>query len=303
MRDALPVLVMASAAAMACAANTAHGDLSGYLENTDLAETSGLARSQSRTDLLWAVNDSGNPAVLYALGLDGADRGSVRVLGAANRDWEDLASLQRDGQPYLLIADTGDNAARRGVSFLYLVAEPEPDASGRFTGTVRARRLVFRYEDGPRDCEAVAVDPHTGEVLLVAKRTAPPALYALSLPADDEVSGPLTARRLGTVGGLPSPTPRELLEAPLGPFRHQPTALDISADGREALLATYQRLYLYRRAPRQSWAAALARPVLTATFPLEQVEAAAFVGPHAIAIAEGRGAAVRRWPLSRDPPL
>ncbi len=43
----------------------------GALENESLRECSGLAASNRRSDLLWAVNDSGNGPYLYALQLDG----------------------------------------------------------------------------------------------------------------------------------------------------------------------------------------------------------------------------------------
>ena len=41
----------------------------------------------------WAVNDSGDEPRLYALRKDGRDRGTLRVRGATNTDWEDLAAF------------------------------------------------------------------------------------------------------------------------------------------------------------------------------------------------------------------
>ena len=73
-----------------------------------------------------AVRDSGDEPVIYALGPDGADRGRVRIAGAVNRDWEDIASFELNGLTYLLIADTGDNLAVRTDCRLYVIAEPDP---------------------------------------------------------------------------------------------------------------------------------------------------------------------------------
>jgi hypothetical protein len=51
----------------------------------------------------------GNLADLVGLDSVGAALGQVSVNGARNRDWEDLAAFTHDGNPHLLIADTGDN--------------------------------------------------------------------------------------------------------------------------------------------------------------------------------------------------
>jgi len=125
-----------------------------------LPETSGLAPSQPRRHLLWAHNDSDNAPVLFALGTDGRLRGQLRPIGATNVDWEDIASFEAEGRAWLLVADVGDNASQRTNCVLYVV--PEPDPGGWRPGANSGRgRLAHprRYPDGPRDCEAVAVDP------------------------------------------------------------------------------------------------------------------------------------------------
>lgn len=74
------------------------------LDTPLIDESSGLARSQRRDDLLWTLNDSGGATELYAIGTDGRLRARLRVTGApANVDWEDLASYRHNGAPYLLI--------------------------------------------------------------------------------------------------------------------------------------------------------------------------------------------------------
>src|SRR5262245_57450214 len=61
----------------------------GALRDAAVAELSGLARSHRYGDLLWGINDSGNPAVLVAIAPGEGIRGQVAVEGAANTDWED----------------------------------------------------------------------------------------------------------------------------------------------------------------------------------------------------------------------
>ncbi|RYD38226.1 MAG: hypothetical protein EOP87_01940, partial [Verrucomicrobiaceae bacterium] len=113
-----------------------------------VAEASGLAVSSRDDAFMWIVNDSGAQADLHLFGKDGVDHGQVRVEGAVNVDWEDLCSFELDGKPYLLIADTGDNASRREDCGLYVVEEPRlPKAGEKLSGTVKvAWKIPFRFE-------------------------------------------------------------------------------------------------------------------------------------------------------------
>ena len=70
----------------------------GRITHPAARETSGLAASHRTHDLLWSDNDSGGQPVLYGIGIDGHLRGTVRVAGVKNIDWEDLASFELDGQ-------------------------------------------------------------------------------------------------------------------------------------------------------------------------------------------------------------
>lgn len=242
-------------------------------------EVSGLAPSRRADDLLWTHNDSGDGPVLYALGGDGRDRGRLRLAGIRAEDWEDLASFELDGQAWLLAADVGDNFANRPLGVLHVVAEPAPASLAPGVELVEpvAWSLHFRYEDGPRDCEAVAVDPRDRSVWLLTKRDHPARLYRLDL-APAPATQPARARFVGTVTGLPQPTARQRLVAqPLHAYRGQPTALDFSADGAEAVVLTYGALLLYRRGPGEDWVTAFARPpVALAPHGLLQAEAACF---------------------------
>jgi hypothetical protein len=247
-----------------------------------LSEASGLAVSQRRGDLLWSHNDSGQRQRLYAFGPDGGERGRVWVDDVEPFDWEDLASFSWRGTPYLLIADTGDNWSWRDSVELLVIEEPQLREARfpRGTSAAVAWRVRFRFEDGPRDCEAVAVDPEGPRALLLSKRTEPPVLYALSLlppdVADDD--GVRLARRLGEVPGIPPPTPADVEDRRwLGRYSAMPTGLDISRDGRLAAVLTYREAYLFERAPGEGWAEAFARrPQRIALPPLRQAEAIAF---------------------------
>ena len=81
----------------------------GKLESEDLPETSGLAAFSTEPNLLFAVNDSGNPPGIYALTLNGKEAGHWPIDYPDTHDFEDLAAFVLDGKSYLLVADTGDN--------------------------------------------------------------------------------------------------------------------------------------------------------------------------------------------------
>ena len=125
-------------------------------------ETSGAAWSRTRPGTWWTVNDSGNGPELFAFDAAGTLLSRVRVAGAVNRDWEDIAAGPC-GAPgahggtgnCLYVADIGDNRAASDSVTVYWVPEPAPGD----TVTARAERFSARYPGGPRDAEALFVLP------------------------------------------------------------------------------------------------------------------------------------------------
>ena len=228
----------------------------GHLESKSLTEASGLARSQRRDGLLWAINDDG-PADLYAMTTTGRKLGKVRVSKANNRDWEDLASFTLDNQPYLVIADIGDNEARRKDVKLYIVEEPDPgDDKVKI-----AWEIEFSYPDGPRDAEAIAVDPAAGHILVLSKRDIPAMMY--ELPLRPETDDTQIATPVIEVDSLPQPSRRDIDNALALKSSHwQPTGMDVASDGASLLILTYRGVYYYRRRDGATWADALGEPPL-----------------------------------------
>ena len=169
LRRLLPALALCVALA-ACGGDDAPSSrLSGLLLDGELAETSGLAASRAHPGTLWLVEDGGNPARLHAVSRRGRRIASYDIDGAPNTDWEDLSAFEHDGKRYLLVADTGDNGGLRRTLLLHAIEEP---ARLRDGGTLEpAWSIAFRWPDGPRDCEAVAVDdaPTSTELAIRAK--------------------------------------------------------------------------------------------------------------------------------------
>jgi hypothetical protein len=278
----------------------------GDLAERDLGEISGLARSHRVAERMWAVNDGGNAGRLYAIGLHGEDHGSIRLRHVENDDWEALASYELDGDPYLLIADVGDNLSRKKKRRLHAVREPTFESGAAPKKIDVLWTLEFRYDDGPRDCEAVAVDAARREILLLTKRDLPARLYVLELPGK---KGPQSAKtvvaRFSTeVFNIPQPTAEEASDRfPFGAWLAQPTALDVEPDGSAALVLTYGNVYRFAKAPSESWRAAFRRIPERVRIPaLRQAEALGFVpgGASFMLTSEKRPAPLYRYdPLPR----
>ena len=231
---------------------------SGRLRNRRIAESSGMAASTRHPGLLWTINDSGSGPDVFLLDAKGTDLGRVRVSGVRNRDWEDMASYVKDGKHYLLIGDVGDNGASRAVSRIVGLREPPLGDDGRAAvERISAEwTMRFRYEDGPRDCESIAVDPEEGRIYLLTKRLVPAALYVLPLePPSDAKTDPIyVARRLGPADAIEPPSPQDLIDDPLlGGYSSQPTAMDFSPDGLYAVVLTYRDAFLFVRHGDEPW--------------------------------------------------
>jgi len=222
------------------------------LKSKRVDESSGIAASRTNPGVLWTHNDSGDQPRLYAFDAKGTDIATVEVHGAINRDWEDMASFSLGGKGWLLVADVGDNSFDRDNGTLYLVPEPrlDLDKPGARIKTRATMAIDVRYEGGPQNCEAVAVDPTSRLVVLVTKAVAfECSAYALPLPKKvgrDEV---LVARRIAR------------LKLPVV------TGMDISPDGLRAVVLTYGHAYEFIRRAHEKWADALKRAPRTIKLP------------------------------------
>ncbi len=210
-------------------------------------ESSGLACSRRKPGCFWTHNDSGDNAILYLFDSQGRDLGSCTLADVVAFDWEDIASFQRHGKPYLLVGDVGNNGRAADIQILYLVEEPPLDSAHRVQvdQVAVAQEIFYSYEDDHRDCEALAVDPSSDTIVLVTKERADACyVYQLPWPRPQPRSQPakaLSAKRIATLKIPPV------------------TAMDISPDGRRAVVLTYASAYEFARRDHEDWAAAFAR--------------------------------------------
>jgi len=226
-------------------------DYAGVLSDPDLDEVSGLAASRAHPGIYWAQNDSGNGPKLVAIKTDGSRVATMTMTGGENVDWEDLDAFDLNGKHYLMVADTGDNGGIRKQLTLYVIEEP---AKLRDGGTLKPAWIInFKWPDGARDCEATAVDPIRGEVLLISKKRVPPEIFRVALRPSD--GGIQTAELVATLSDISQPSQEELKKNPVyGRYRSQITAADLSSNGRVLAVLNYHSVHLYTRKDGENWA-------------------------------------------------
>jgi len=131
-----------------------------------LLETSGMALSVLHDGVVWVVEDSGEPPddlpVVRAFDPSGAEVGSVTLAGWNNRDTE---ALSMGPGPTLWVADIGDNLAVRETVVVHTFEEPAELGPS----TLEPVSYRLRYPDGPRDAEAIMVDPVDSRVYVATK--------------------------------------------------------------------------------------------------------------------------------------
>lgn len=195
-----------------------------------VGESSGLAESRRRPGMFWTHNDSGGDPAVYGVSVAGQLLATVRLEGASNRDWEDLAVGPCPGGSCLYAADTGNNGHGSRDVFLYRV--PEPEAGVR--QTEKAERFEARFPRGTPDTEAMFVLPD-GSVYLITKGTqAPVELYRWPTPLREGQKA-----RLELVRQL-TPEPEQVGD--------RVTGASASPNGRWVVVRTYSTLAFFRTA-------------------------------------------------------
>ena len=149
------------------------GSRTGHVQHDDLAEISGIVVSRRNPDVIWAHNDSGGIAAVFAMKTDGTHLGVFPLAGARAIDWEDIAIGPGPAPKtdYLYVADTGNNNLSRSIITVYRV--PEPLLDGKSSATTRPLKKVetlsFRFPGSPHECETLLVDPLTGDLYFVSR--------------------------------------------------------------------------------------------------------------------------------------
>ena len=207
------------------------GDLPAVLD-----EASGLTSSRWSGDRIWAHNDSGDSARLFALDRAGKLLATLTLDGAKAKDWEDIArgpcAPGEAARSCLYVADMGDNKEKRDDVRFYRFAEPE-----RLTAemTVTAfETMELRYPVGPLNAEAMWVDEQA-RVVILSKEENQTRIFVAPFAAGGPVTATLVGERKLEGGNL---FMAELV-----------TAADYDASRRRVAFRTYRNAYEWRLPP------------------------------------------------------
>ena len=198
-----------------------------------LDEASGLTSSRWSADRLWAHNDSGDEARLFAIDRSGSLQATVTLDGAKAKDWEDIArgpcGPADAARSCLYIADIGDNKEKREKVRFYRFPEPET-LTAEMTIT-RFETMELRYPDGPLNAEAMFVD-EAGRLVILSKEEDRTRIFVAPFAPGDPVTAMQVGERKLSGGNL---FVRELV-----------TAADFDATRRRVAFRTYHHAYEWR---------------------------------------------------------
>lgn len=203
----------------------------GQLNNPMLTEVSGLVASIENPGMFWVNNDSGDAPQLYLIDSTANLIAIVRLQGVQNRDWEEVAmGAGPDAVAnYVYIGEIGDNLSQYPSKSIFRIKDFKVPIVEHVFDTLISEvdQLEFTLPDGPRDSEAMVVDPISKNIFLFSKREEKINLYEIP----NWSTGKDTAQA------------KLLLQLPFS----QITAADISTDGTEVIIRNYKAILYWRR--------------------------------------------------------
>lgn len=217
----------------------------GKIEHDAINEASGIVSSYKNNDVFWTHNDSGDKSKLYAFDRTGKHLGVYRIKNCQARDWEDIAigPGPLTGVDYLYIGNIGDNQSIFFSKYIYRCIEPDIDFNSLQTENIIAGCDVikFQYEDGNRDAETLMIDPLTKDIIIVSKREEEVHIYNINYPQN--INGKNTAELIGTKDFYPD------IEYE---GSQMITAGEISRNGKNIIIKSYEDVFLFKRNNNQS---------------------------------------------------
>ena len=200
-----------------------------------LKEISGIVESRRFPGHYYVHNDSGDSARVFVIDRTGKVCTEIKLAGATNRDWEDIAIAPgaRPNEWDVCVGEIGDNQSRHPSIRIYRF--PEPASLDTTTIEITPATYEFRYPGGPQNAEALAVHPVTGNAYILTKNT----------------DGCSDIFRLGA----PWPQMGITELAPVGRLRPAAenlgvvttvTAADIAANGKQLVIRSYVTAFEYR---------------------------------------------------------
>ncbi|WP_461453432.1 hypothetical protein [Mucilaginibacter sp.] len=213
--------------------------ITGTLQNRDMDEISGIAASGINDNLYYVENDSGDTSRVFTIEPDGKNHATIYFKGDPKEnlgvaDCEDIAVGPGpvNGKSYLYDGDIGDNFSTRPYLTIYRMEEEKSWAD---TGIKHAEAVPIhlKYPDGPKDAETLMIDPIEKLIYIVSKRRDSVGIYSTPLIYKPNDTVTLTLHGKLFFNGI---KPLKWI-----------TAGDISKDGTQILLKSYDKVYYWQR--------------------------------------------------------
>jgi len=219
--------------------NDHHSHITGRLSIREMDEISGIAASGINKGLYYIHNDSGDTSRFFAIYPTGELRATIYFNGDpkeryAVHDCEDIAVGPGPvaGKSYVYMGDIGDNYSVRKYLTVYRMEEQKAWANDSIYHTT-AVPIHLKYPDHAKDAETLMIDPIEKLIYIVSKRQEKVTVYTTPLLYQPNDTVILTQRcRLYFPG--------------IKPFRWI-TAGDISKDGQQVLIKSYNKVYYWKR--------------------------------------------------------
>lgn len=204
------------------------------LSDKRLEEASGLAASKVNQGMLWTHNDSGNPAEVFLIDEELKIKLILKLKGVDNRDWEDICvgPGPEEGKSYVYVGEIGDNFAQFQLKYVYRFPEPKFNEGDNEMIIENFDTIIIQLPTGPKDTEALLINPQTKNLYLVSKREEPVHVYEIAYPY--KVNEPNTARDIGTIATT------------------KIVGGDFSVDGKEILLKNYKNVFYWNNTAGKS---------------------------------------------------
>ena len=250
-------------------------DITGKLSSKEMNEISGIAASGIDPNIYYVHNDSGDTSRFFAITADGKLKSTIYFKGDAKAkqgvyDCEDIAvgPGPLKNKSYIYLGDIGDNTGKRPFLTIYRFAE-NADWLKNEVNNASAVPVHLKYPDGPRDAETLMVDPIEKLLYIVSKRQDSVSVYTAPLKYKPNDTITLTKRC-------------KLFFAGLKVFKWI-TAGDISKDGSQVALRSYEKVYYWKRNGKEPiWKTMQDKPQVPFYVPEKQGEAIGFA-------ADGKG--------------
>lgn len=212
--------------------------MSGSLQSKEAREVSGITASVLNKDIYYVHNDSGDSSRLFAITPDGKLVSTITYKwpngGVYEHDCEDIATGPGPirGKSYIYIGDIGDNNSLKGSVTIHRIMERTAFATKEKAEAID-RPVNLKYPDGPKDAETLMIDPVDRLIYIITKRKDSVTVYTAPLKYNPGDTVMLTKRC-------------KLFFEGIKPFKWI-TGGDISKDGQQILLKSYQKVYYWQR--------------------------------------------------------